>query len=54
MQVYIYYYLCLRVTSCNTLPCLSIMRKTSASLEADTMENPGSPLQNTVPFTAFT
>lgn len=43
-----------RVTVCNTLPCLSIIRNSSTCLSADTIEKPGSPLQNTVPSTGFT
>lgn len=38
-----------RVTVCNIFPFLSIMRSTNAFLSADTIENPGSGLQNTVP-----
>ena len=40
----------LRVTVYNTFPFLSIMRSSSVFLLADTMEKPGSGLQNTVPF----
>ena len=44
----------LRVTVCNTFPFLSIMRSSSVFLLADTMEKPGSGLQNTVPSMGFT
>lgn len=40
----------LRVTVCNTFPFLSIMRSSGVFLLADTMEKPGSGLQNTVRF----
>ena len=44
----------LRVTVCSTFPFLSIMRSSSVFLLADTMEKPGSGLQNTVPSMGFT
>lgn len=47
------YYL-FRVTVCNTLPVLSIMRSSSVLGVAEMMENPGSGLQNWVPSMDFT
>ncbi len=63
MCLLMYYFICraddtldylLRVTVCSTFPFLSIMRSSSVFLPADTMEKPGSGLQNTVPSMGFT
>ena len=43
-----------RVTVCSTLPCLSIIRSSNEEGLAESIENPGSLLQKTVPFTGFT